>query len=97
VAMERSWGQPQAFGAARHGREIDRLDVNPVAVQERVGGGCAQPWIADHDRDDMTGRGHYRQAGLGQAPLQRRRALLVDSALDLAFLQMPYGSERTGR
>ena len=42
VAVQWRWRQPQALGAARHGREIDRLDVDPVAVQQLVAGGSAE-------------------------------------------------------
>jgi hypothetical protein len=84
--VQRRWRQPQAFGAARHGRVIDRLHVDAVAMQELVGGELAHAGVAHHDWDDVARRGHYRQASFGQPALQRRDALLVNSALDLSSL-----------
>jgi len=65
--------------SARHGREIDRLDVDAVAEQQFVAGGFAKDRVADQHRDDVARRRHYRQACLYHAALQRRRALLVRS------------------
>ena len=60
IAVQRGRGQAQAFGAARHRRKIDRLDIDPVAVKQFIAGGFAQAGIADDHGDDMTGRKHYR-------------------------------------
>ena len=68
-----------------YGRVVDRLDIDAVALQELVAGGFAEGGVADHDRDDVTGRRQDRQAGLGEAVLQGRRALLVTIALGLAL------------
>jgi len=40
---------------------------------------------------------HHRQAGFGQAALQRRRTLLMMLAFDLALFQVAYRGERGRR
>ena len=51
IAVQRGRGQAQAFGAARHGREVDRLHVDPVAVQQLVASGLAEVGVADDHRN----------------------------------------------
>jgi hypothetical protein len=89
-------GQAQALGAARHGWVVDRLNVDPVALQQLVAGGLAEAGVADHDRDDVARRRHHRQPGLGQAALQCGGALLIVLAFDPALFQVAYRGERPG-
>jgi hypothetical protein len=42
VAVQWRGCQPQALGAARHGRIVDRLHIDAVTAQELVAGGSAQ-------------------------------------------------------
>ena len=86
--------QTLALGAARHARIIDRLDVDPVAVQQLVASGFAEARVADDDRDDVAFRRHHRQPGLGQAALQGCRARLMVLAFDLALFQVADAGER---
>ena len=46
VAVQRRGGQAQALGAARHGRVIDRLDIDAVTLQKLVAGGFARAGVA---------------------------------------------------
>src|SRR5262249_26569711 len=56
VAVQRRRRQPQPLRAARHGRIIDRLNSDPVALPQLVAGGFAEAGVgvADHDRDDVA-------------------------------------------
>src|SRR6516162_11777158 len=58
VAMQRARGQAQALGAARHGRVVDRLHIDTMALQQLVGGGLAENGVADQHRHDVAGGGN---------------------------------------
>ena len=96
IAVQWRGGQPQPLRAARHGRVIDWLDIDAVAVQQLVARGFAQPRIADHDRHDMALAGHHRQAGRGEAALEGCRAFLMALTFGLARLQVADAGERAG-
>ena len=42
LAVQRRGRQAQPLRAARHGRVVDRLHINPVALQQLVADGLAQ-------------------------------------------------------
>jgi hypothetical protein len=65
-----------------------------VALQQLVASGFAEGSVTDHDRHDVAWAGHHRQAGFGQAALQRRRTLLMTLAFDLALFRVAYRGER---
>ena len=67
VAVRWAWGQAQALGAARHSGVVDRLDVNPMALQQLVARRLAQHRVADQHRHDVARARHDRQASLGEA------------------------------
>ena len=53
VVVERCRGDPQPLRAARHGRVVDRLDVDAVDIQQPVARGLADFRITDKDRHDV--------------------------------------------
>ena len=82
VGVHRRRRQPDALGAARHGRIVNRLHVDRVAVEQRVRHRFAVHRIADRHRNDVARVGNERQAGIGKAPLERLRALVQPGPLD---------------
>jgi hypothetical protein len=54
VAVQWGRSQPQAFGAALHSWLVDRLDVDPVVLQQLIASGFAEAGVADHHRHDMA-------------------------------------------
>ena len=69
----------QALGAARHGRVVDRLDVDAVLLEQQVGRRLAGLGVADHHRHDV---------GLAcRAPAGRRSARAALTCGDLALLR----------
>ena len=73
---------------ARHGRGVDRLDVDGVALQQVVGRRHAQLGIADHHRSDDC------------IPIANRNAALSDGAPSSPFGQrdfrLSYPAQNTG-
>jgi len=61
----------QALHAARHGRIIDRLDVDAVLVEQKVAHRLAPLRIADEDRHDVRLARHDRQPGSDERGLGR--------------------------
>ena len=51
--MGRGGGNPQSLGASGNRGIIDRLDVDPVLLEQEIARPLAQVGIADHDRHDM--------------------------------------------
>ena len=77
VRMERRRREAQPLGAARNGREVDRLDVDARArVSSASETALAERRIAHQHGHDMARRMHDRQARIAQQPLQPRCALL---------------------
>jgi hypothetical protein len=70
--VQRGWRQPETLGTERHGRVIDRLHVDPVVVQELVGGGFAQPRVAT-----ITGTMWLGNGIIGRPASARRRFSLA--------------------
>ena len=89
VVVEWTRGEPEPLGAARHGRVVDRLDVDPVTGQQLVGSALAERRVSDEHGDDVARGRHDRQAGGEEKVLQSRGALLVARALGLAGLEVP--------
>ena len=85
----------QPFGSLRHGRIVDRLDIDAVLGEQEVGRLLAFLRIADEHRHDVGVARHYRQAGGVEHGLDARGALLVALALEARGLQMP--DRRCGR
>ena len=52
--------------------------------------------VADQHRHNVARAWHHRQAGLGEAALRLRRALLMAVALELALFQIADASESAG-
>ena len=77
VAVLRRRREAQALGAARHGRVVDRLDIDAVALR----GARRRRLCTGPDRRPAPARCGSATAspaaGLGQAALQHRRALLM--------------------
>jgi len=69
LAVQWRRGRAQALGAVWHGRVIDRLDEDPMALQQFVAGGFAERRVAGQDREDVAWAGHHPHAGFGQATL----------------------------
>ena len=69
--MRRGRSNPQSLGAACNRWIVDRLDVDPVPVKQKVARLLAEIGIADHDRHDMRVRRHHRQARFPQSRLGR--------------------------
>ena len=80
--------------ALRHGRIVDRLDVDAVLGEQDVGRLLALLRIADEHRHDMGVARHHRQAGGVEHRLDARGALLVAVALEARGLEM---ADRRGR
>ena len=78
--MLRHRREAQPLGAARHGRVVDRLNVNLVAVERQVAGLLAARCVAYEKRHGVRHRGHQRQAGLAQAMLAPFRSIAVPDA-----------------
>jgi hypothetical protein len=81
LVVERRRRDPQALGAARHRRVVDRLDVDGVVLQQAVGRHLAQLGVADHHRHDVGLGLQDRQARRAQGQLGGRRLALVRLAL----------------
>ena len=86
--VDRRGGEAQPLGAARHGREVDRLHVDPVTVQQHVAQLLGVNRIADDDRHDMAAVVDDRQAHAFEAELERLGLFLVllpqlDAALEV--------------
>ena len=88
VAVQRCGGQAQPFRAAWHRGVVDRLDIDPVALQQLVAGSLAQCRVADQYWDNMARRRHDRQAGRGETALECGGAFLVAIAFGLARFKM---------
>ena len=58
------------FIAVQRGREVDRLHLDPLAVQQLVASGLAEVGVADDHRNDVARRAQHWQTGLGQAALR---------------------------
>jgi branched-chain amino acid aminotransferase len=85
----------QPLRAARHGRIVDRLDVDAVHAEQPVAGHLAQFRIADQHRHDVRLDGITGQPGGRQRVLGARRlALLHASRSACDCLQM---ADRCGR
>src|SRR6516225_11892066 len=52
---------PQSLGALRHGRIVDRLDVDAVIGKQQIARRLAQLRIADMDRHDVGWARHHRK------------------------------------
>ena len=96
VSMHRGWRQPHALGATRHRWVIDRLHVNSVMLEQRVGHRLAVHGVADHHRHDVARVLHHRKARRGELSLECLHALLQVRALDIARPQVPDAGERAG-
>ena len=94
VAMQRRRRQAQPFRAARHRRIVDRLDVDRMAVEQKVARLLAQGGVAHEHRHDVRGRGHDRQAGHGEPALQRLGALLMAHAKIGVGADMAHAGQR---
>ena len=86
----------QPLGALRHGRIVDRLDVDAVLVEQQVGRRLALLRIADEHRHDMGVVRHHRQAGGDQHRLGARGAILVALALEARGLEVADRGRRGG-
>ena len=96
VAVQRCRSQTQPLGAARHGRVIDRLDVNLVIAQQAVGRSAAQCSVAHHDRHDVAVvRHHWNPCGRETA-FDLRNPFSMRIALAAALLQVMDRGERPG-
>ena len=69
--MRRGRGNPQSLGAPGNGRIIDRLDVNPVPVEQEIACLLALVGITDHHRYDMRVCVQHRQPGFPQGGFGR--------------------------
>ena len=78
VVVQRRGRDAQALGAARHGRVVDRLDVDAVPLEQQVARRLAAHRVADQHRHDVR-RAAASPAARPRpaAPLQRRRPLLL--------------------
>ncbi len=75
--MYRRRGKAQALRAARHGREVDRLDVNTMVIQQPVTQDFGVYRVADDHRYDVAAMIDQRQAhGAGHSYGQIRTILL---------------------
>ena len=72
----------QPLGALRHGRIVDRLDVDAVLGEQEVGRLLALLGIADEHRHDVGVVRHHRQPGRAQHRLDARGAVLMALALE---------------
>src|SRR5690348_1650557 len=79
-----------------HGREIDRLNIDGVAVVQVVGSLLAEARITDEHGHDMARRGHNREIGLLEAALQQSRTVLVPLAQLLRSLDVADAGDRAG-
>src|ERR1700689_5819536 len=89
VVVIRARRQPQALGAFRHRRIIDRLDVDAVLGEEKIACFLAALGIADEDRHDMRGARHYRQRRRREHRFGAGGTILMAIAFPLRGLQMP--------
>ena len=70
--VARAGREAQALGAARDGRKIDRLNVEPVFGEQDVADALGLDRAADQQRYDMRHARHQRQAGGGELALEDR-------------------------
>lgn len=96
IRMQRRRGDAQAFGLARHGRVVDRLHIDVVAVEQEIGDPLALGGIANHDRHDMARVRHMRNARLIERRTQFLYPVLMAHALERACLQVLDRGDRTG-
>ena len=96
IGVLRPGGEAQALGAARHGRVVDRRGVHAVLADQahRHCGGLRG--VADHQRDDVAGAVHHRQAGRLEFLLQRLGAVEQKRAAGVVGLQDAHRGERGG-
>ena len=94
IVVVRRRRDAQPFHAARHGRIIDRLDVDAVLGEQQVARRFALLRIADQHRHDVRVARHHRQAGGVEHGFHARGAVLVALALPARCFQMP---DRRGR
>ena len=94
VRVQRRRGEPQAFGAPRNRREVDRLDVDAVPGYQFVARLLAGERITHQHGHDMGLRRHHRNAGFGQTPFEGRRPLLVAFADLVVGLEVTHAGER---
>ena len=86
--MRRRRSNPQSLGATANRWIVDRLDVDPVPVKQKVARLLAEIGIADHDRDDMGLRRHYGQARFPQCRLGRGDCTTLARTLFARCLEM---------
>src|SRR5437899_13071491 len=94
--MERRRGDTQPLGPLRHGRIVDRLDVDAVLGEQQVARLFAFVGLADEYWNDMRGARHDRQSGGVEHRLDTGGALLVALALEARSLEVPDGGGRCG-
>ncbi len=88
VAVHRRRRDAQALGAARHGRIVDRLDIDVVFGQKPVADALAGHRVSHHHRHDVAEIVHHRDSGPGQPAANLDDIGLMLEALRRAVLQV---------
>src|SRR6266478_2269456 len=78
----------QPLHAARHGRVVDRLDVDSMLGEQEIACRLAVLGIADEDRYDVRLARHDREPGHRKHCLRAHRAVLMLLALPVGTLEM---------
>src|SRR5687768_16567134 len=94
--MERTGGKPDALGASRHGRIVDRLHIDGKLVKQGIGEGLAAHRIADRDRNDVRGTKHDGESAPCKLALQELRMLLLKLTFLVAAPEMAHAGDGAG-
>src|SRR5215213_10446069 len=92
--MVRAGREAEALGAARDGREVDRLNVQPVLGEQDVADSLRFDGASDEQWDDVRDAWHLREAGGGELRLEHRRRLLLRAALLVRLLEVADAGQR---
>src|SRR5262249_11702717 len=84
----------QPLETFRHGRIIERLDVDAMFGKKQIARRLAVLGIADEDRNNVGRTRHHRQRSSSKHRLDSRGAVLMTVALPLRGFQM---ADRRGR
>jgi hypothetical protein len=95
IGVHRCRRDSQPFGFHRHRRIVDRLHIYPVIVHQYVGYPFAFGRVTDHDRDDVAGIGHMRNAMRIQRLANFCDGFLMSPPLKLAGLEVANGGCRS--
>ncbi len=94
ISVMRRRRDAQPLSAARHGRVVDRLHLNAVALDQHIADLLAQDRVADHHRDDVAGIVQVSNPCLIEPPAQPRDAILMPLSFRRARFQMTDAGKR---